>query len=844
MEFENDLGKPWKFQDGDFTVVRSSVWSPPGCHPVGCGIKIYVDKEGRLDHIEGDENDPTTGGRLCPRCLALKDYVYNPSRVIYPMKRDHSKLGQADAWERCSWDEALDLIMNNWKRLTEKYGRKTMIIFAGTGRDAMLSQDFQLSIFRTPNLAYCQSGYACYQPRNMSSQMVLGALYPEIDYAGGLEGGYDDPQYQVPELIVMWGKAPLESNPDGFFGHSVIDLMKRGAKLVSIDPRVNWLNSRSVIQLRPRNGTDAALAMAFCNIIISEDLYDHDFIERWTYGFDQFKERVMQMTPEHAAKICEVPVDDIYTVARMYANAHPASIAWGLAFDQNTNGMQAGHCMLAMICMCGNLDVPGGNIIADLSMPEDLSEGQAANQGSNDTDTRSFITEGWYQMTDEERQECIGMDKFPLYCNQITGAQADSVLDILETDDPYPVRFGWVANSNLLSPTCSAEPTRFHKAFLRTFGSDEGFAFGTDIMITPTIQSCCDVFLPISTVVEHDGVNRTHYGAASITTGCGNKAITVGEAKADLEIYCMLAKRMAEMFPDDPKARFAYEKYPEYHSYLEKNRLEGRHKFDEVKKLVKFKRKVYYKKYETGKLRPDGQPGFLTPTGRVELWSTMYNNNGMDPLPYYYEPDQSPRIPDAETVDAMSKITKSPFIPEADREAWHARDISHEEIMKKYPFILSTGARRFTSFHSEHREVVPLREIDQNPRLEINPKDASAKNISDGQWVRIWNQYGSAKYKAKVSQKVRPGYLEAEHGWWFPEQDGNEPNLFGVFQSNCNDLVPNHHTNELGMGAPYKCNCCNVEPIDENLDVDMYEFEKKFGITQATIDSYTVKEAE
>ena len=75
MEFKNDLGKPWKFQDGDFTVIRSSVWSPPGCHPVGCGIKLYVDKDGRLDHVEGDENDPVTGGRLCPRCVDRKSVV-------------------------------------------------------------------------------------------------------------------------------------------------------------------------------------------------------------------------------------------------------------------------------------------------------------------------------------------------------------------------------------------------------------------------------------------------------------------------------------------------------------------------------------------------------------------------------------------------------------------------------------------------------------------------------------------------------------------------------------------------------------------------------------------------
>ncbi len=644
--------------------------------------------------------------------------------------------------------------------------------------------------------------------------------------------------------MVIWGKAPLESNPDGFFGHSIIDLMKRGARLFSVDPRVNWLNSRSELQLRVRNGTDAALAMACCNIIINEGLYDADFVEKWTYGFDEFKERVSAMTPEKAAEICEVPVEDIYTFAREYAKAKPASIAWGLAFDQNTNGMQAGHCVLAMIAMCGNLDVPGGNIIADLSMPEDLTAEAAAGQAGNDTDTRSFITEGWYQMTDEERAECIGMDEFPLYCNQITGCQADCILDTMETDDPYPVRFGWIANTNLLAPTNSAEPSRWHDALVRSYGAPDGFAFGTDVMITPTIQCCCDVFLPISTVVEHDGVNRTHYGAASITTGVGNKAITVGEAKADLEIYCMLAKRMAERHPDDPKAQFAYNKYPDYHDYLNKNRLEGRHKFDEVKEVVKFKRKVYYKKYETGKLRPDGNPGFLTPTGRIELWSTMYNTNGMDPLPYYYEPDQSPRPTDERTEQLKKEIPASPFIEPEHLAKWHERDLTHEEIMEKYPFILSTGARRFTSFHSEHREVAILREIDQNPRLEINPADAAAKHISDGQWVRIWNQYGQAKYKALVSQKVRPGHLEAEHGWWFPEQDGSEPSLFGVFQSNCNDLVPEHHNNNLGLGAPYKSNCCNVEPINENLDVDINAFYKEFGLNDEYTDSIVVKEGE
>jgi len=408
-----------------------------------------------------------------------------------------------------------------------------------------------------------------------------------------------------------------------------------------------------------------------------------------------------------------------------------------------------------------------------------------------------------------------------LYCNQIMGAQADCILDTLETEEPYPVRMAWIANTNLLAPTNSAEPSRWHDAMVRSLE----FAFGTDCFITPTIQATCDVFLPLSTVAEHDGVNRTHYGAASITTGCGNKAITVGKAKCDLEIYCLLAQRMAEMFPDDPKATFAHEKYSDYHDYLNKNRLEGRHDFEEVKKLVKFKRKVYYRKYETGKLRPDGQPGFLTPTGRVELWSSMFNNNGMDPLPYYYEPDLSPRNPDKPDL----KVMKNPLVSDKLDAEWHKRDLSHEEIIEKYPFILSTGHRRYTSFHSEHRQIAVLREIDPNPRLEINPKDAEKIGVADGQWCEIQNMFGKAKFKARIMLTVKPGHVEADHGWWFPEQDGSEPNLFGVWQSNCNDLVPEHHNNALGLGAPYKSGCCNVVPLQECYDVDMKKFGEKFG---------------
>ena len=437
MEFKDDLGKPWKYEDGEFTVVRSSMWSPPGCHPVGCGLKLYVDKDGRLDHVEGDENNPITKGRLCPRCLALPDYVYNPSRVTYPMIRDPRDRGKSDKWRRASWDEAYDLIVEKVNFFKETYGPESMAVFSGTGRSGgIMCQEMAQRVLGTPNACYTQSGFACYQPRSAACSHILGAYYPEIDYAGGLEGTYDNPEWVCPEVMVMWGKMPLASNGDGLWGHAVIDIMKRGAKLITVDPRVSWLSSKSEIQLRVRVGTDTAMLMAWLWVIINEDLYDHDFVDRWTYGFDEFAARINDpekgMTPEKAAEICEVDVEKIYAAARMYANAKPASIAWGLAFDQNQNGNQAGHCCLALMAITGNIDVPGGQIIAeipaevnaewnedDVEVAESAWNGDATDVvsfgGTGGGDPDEAPEEGWEGIGIELTQKAIGYDKYPLY---------------------------------------------------------------------------------------------------------------------------------------------------------------------------------------------------------------------------------------------------------------------------------------------------------------------------------------------------------------------------------------------------------------------------------------------
>ena len=761
-----DLGKPWRFEEDGLTVTRGCAWSPPGCHPTGCGIKTYVNSNGELVRVEGDENHPITNGRLCVRCLTIRDYVYNPDRVLYPMKRAREDRGK-NKWERITWDEAYDTIAEKVKYFKDKYGAESILVMGGTGREGgPMLPAYAHACLGTPNACYTQSGYSCYIPRVAGTTYVMGATYPEMDYAGGLPGRYDDPMFKLPELIVFWGKEPLPSNGDGLFGHAAIDMMRRGSKLMSIDPRVNWVSTRADWHLRLRPGTDAALGMAMLDVIISEDLYDHDFVSKWCYGFDQLAERVATMPVEKAAEITGVDADLIRDAARAYAAAKPAQIAWGLGIDQKSNGVQAGHCILALEAITGNIDVPGGQLVGDV----------------NDGLELGF---GWKELGEELQQKILGLKRYPAMVSFVLNAHCDMVLDTLETGEPYAFKMAGFEDCNGLAGTDCAQPERWHRAY-----QNLEWCFGIDVWLTPTIQACCELFLPLSSTVEHDSVVYSHYGASPITMGSINKSITVGEGKGDAEIMYEIGRRCMPV---------NFGRFRNFYEFLEEYRLNGKTTFEALREEVVHQKTetLSYYKYKTGKLRPDGKPGFNTPTGRVELYSTMFRQFGVDPLPYYEEPQLSP--------------------------------VSTPDLYEEYPFVLTTGARTYCYFHSEGKQIPYLREMNPDPLIEINPQDALKYGVADGQWVEVESPFGKCVLKAKVSQIVKPGVVHAQHGFWFPEKDPEEPSLYEVWRSNINELIPHFMVGKLGFGAPFKCMICSVKPVTENYDTDMMEVWDRFG---------------
>ena len=799
-------------------VIKTNVWSAgPGCHG-GCGVLVYI-KDGRVVKVEGDPDHPWNQGRLCPRCLALVQYIYHPQRILYPLKRVGER-GE-NKWQRISWEEAFDIIEKKFKEIAEKYGPESVLFCQGTGRDIGGWISILAYSYGSPNWTMLGfSGNACYTPRLVAMWTVVGD-FVVADTSQWLEKRYDDPEFTPPKYIVVWGQSLPSTCPDGFFSHWIVDLMKRGSKLIVIDPRVTWLASRAELHLQLRPGTDGALALGMLNVIISEGLYDKEFVEKWTNApflvrtdtnkllresdikqdGDRFnfvvwdasrnapavwnsymlaydpedakpalegyyevelvdgskvkcktvwtalKERVSEYPPEKVAEITWVPKEDIIKAARLYATNKPSSIHWGLPIDQSSAATPAAHAITLLWCITGNLDIPGGNVIARYAFDVatyPYHSGRVA-----------------IKLPEEAHNKRSGAWKYPLVMRSRALSSPDTVLEQIFTGKPYPIKGAWIQTNNALAGM-AAEPQKWHEALKKL-----EFVVVVDLFMTPTAVACADIVLPAATFLEKDSVRSWWTPLEAI-----KKVITVGECKGDPEINIELAKRFKPDFP-----------WKNVEEYLDDALKPAGMTFKELCEKVwvmppKGHSTRPYRRYENGLLRPDGRPGFLTLSSKLELWASFLEWAGLDPLPYYEEP---------------------PFSP-----------YSTPELFKEYPLILSTGRRSSVLFHAEHRQIPWLREIDPDPVLEINPETAERLGIKDGDWVYVENMFGKCKRKALVTPIVPPWMVMAPHGWWLPEKEGAEPKLFAVWDVNINQLIPMGYCGRSGHGAPYKCMICRV----------------------------------
>jgi len=704
---------------GETTILKSVCRS---CHG-GCSALLHV-RDGELVEVKGNPAGPLNRGRLCPIGSATVDLVNHPDRLKHPMRRQGPR--GSGTWQRISWDEALDEIAERLQTIKDEHGAEAIAMGTGTGRHHIRWVSRFGHALGTPN--WSEPGFAqCFHPRINTCLLTFGD-FPVCDLAG------DTPA----ELIVYWGHNPVNSGPDGETRFSVRDALDHNPKIIVVDPRETYLAKRADLWLQLRPGTDDALALAMLNVLIEEKLYDADFVARCTHGFEALAERVRPHTAEWAEQITWVPAEKIRAAARLYAEIKPSMMEWGVAIEQTPNCIQTVRAVSLLPALTGNVDVPGGWVF-----------------GMQGTGRFPSLIEN---LSPEMNAKRLGADRFKMLCGEgadLPAAHIPTLLQAMREGKPYPVKAFLVFGNNTL--TTYGNSKLVYESLMKL-----DFMVCADLFMTPTAE-LADIILPAAAWPELNQLAGLPTRAANVVLA-QQKAVQIGECKSDEEIFVALARRMGLETCTEP-----------VEAVLDSQLAAGgvAMTFDELKEKGFVALPVKYRKYE--------KDGFKTPTGKIELYSTRFEEMGYDPLPHYEEPPESP--------------------------------VSTPELARDFPLILTTGGRISVFFNSEHRQIEALRRASQQPVAEIHPDTAARYGIKRGDWIWIETKRGRMRQKAKLWTGIDPRVIHAQHGWWFPEEPAPE---YGVWKSNVNVLTNTEAPHDPQMGT-YQLRAlqCRISRVDE-----------------------------
>lgn len=675
------------------------------CHG-GCGVFVYV-KDGRVVRVKGDPDSPMSKGWMCIKGIRSPEIANHPDRLIRPLRRRKGR-GEGE-WDIISWDDAINEIAVRLDKLRKESGPESIALGQGTGRHHYMHVVRFANALGTPN--WYEPGLAqCFIPRITVSNLTYGG-FVVADYYGDVS----------PKCILFWGHNPLISGPDGELAISVKRALDKGCKGIVIDPRRSETAQKCNQWLAIRPGTDAALALAMINVIINEGIYDKDFLEKWTFGFDELKKHVEPFTPQWAQDITSVQASDIIEAARIYAANKPAVLEWGLGIEQNHNSLQTVRAIAILRAITGNIDIPGGDILgmnvirSYPTLKDKLPEGMIKKRLGGET---FKLLGGWRAF--------------------MPSAHIPALFRAMRAGDPYKIRALLIFGNNPLTTVANSREVYESLKALELL-------VVTDLFMTPT-AAIADYVLPAAFWTETNQVIGYPLVVENIIMA-QQKITQIGECRQDEWIMDELAKRL-----ELPGCNEGLEDVMNYQLEPLNINYEG------LKKKVFAFPQHEYRKYE--------RRGFMTPSRKVELYCKTLERMGYDPLPTYKEPPESP--------------------------------VSAPETAKEFPYILTTGSRRLEFFHSEHRQIGPLRKLRPDPQVEMHKQAAERHGISSGDWVIISTLRGSIRMKAIVTSDIHPDVINVEHGWWFPERKGPD---YGVFESNANVLTNNAPPYDPAFGS-------------------------------------------
>jgi thiosulfate reductase / polysulfide reductase chain A len=723
-------------------VKKTICWPSPGCH-CNCGLLVKV-KDNKILSIKGNPEFPFNRGAVCAERLPhFRQWLDHPDQLMHPLKRVGER-GE-DKWERISWEQALDEIAERLQAIKSQHGAESLSFIEGTYRSDLYAIRARFTnLFGNPaNVG--APGTACACNKVALALALAGANIP-CTLA---------PPIKQLNCLVLLGRDYTEANPVRRRPMQKWRTQKPEAKLIVIDPRQTELAKGADFWLQIRPGTDAALLMAWINVIIDRGLYDRDFVEQWTFGFDELKQRAAEYTPERVAEITWIPAEQIIASAIAYAGNKPGCINTGLAPDQiGLNAIRVEQARLCLHAITGNMkgeaagmapEGPGPIVGGVMAMRDSML--QMADRCSPETRARQlgsdrFKLMTWpaYELMNEMYEQTYGVP-IAMSGHNFSAPEPAIWRSVIE-GTPYPTKALITWGSN---PLLNAANTKLVYQALKSPNLDIHVVL--EHFMTPTAM-LADYVLPAASKLERPALSTMEDFTSVFVAG--ERAIQpIGARKSDYYFFRELSIRLGfgEYFP--------WETEEELYNY----RLAPLGiTFEEAatrRYVIASAEPWTYDKINprTGKVT-----GFATRSGKFELYSNILKELGYDPLPFYEEPPESP--------------------------------VRTPEVAVDFPLILINGGRFMPQFQSEHRQLgMGLREQHPDPLLQIHPDTARSLGILEGDWAVIETRRGAIEMKAKLTTGIDPRVVHAEHCWWFPEQPGPEPSLHGLWQSNVNVLT-------------------------------------------------------
>ena len=709
------------------------------CHFCGNGsCNVLVHSVG--NDITKVVRDPNWNNSIPDECQRLMhegraaiQYHYHPDRLNFPLKRVGER-GQG-RWERIGWDQALKEVGAKLNQIRDESGPEALFGVTGTAHygDSLFVKSKFLNLFGTPNNVGNEQ--ICHGPMTKAFECTVGWAY--INKLAGEAC-----------KVFATNSNHRESHPTTW--QKIKALKEAGSILISIDPRFTDTARLADYHIQLRPGSDGALFMAWMHVIINEDLYDHQFVDNWTVGFEELRAAVQEWTPEKAAEICWVRPELIRETARVFATVRPGFIMGYQSYDgQAPNGFRTNRACAMLNLLIGAIDkscpiqgpLSGNSFVDDYweerndLLPDSIRPKQIGGERF------SILGYPGWQMLGEYQQKRFGSQMYTHWSNQ---AHGPLVWRQCISGDPYPLRAMIASGAGVF--------TKFPNTKLILEAIQHLDLVVVADMFPNPLTAMADYVFPMSDWMERPIAETYDASLVGMLPAGLNAVEPIYERRSDYDFYRGLGIEcgQAEYWPED-----------NIPAMLDRRLAPAGITFEELATTTKcLTEPIEYMKYAKKNPATGAPFGFATPSGKAEFKSGVLEKLGFDPLVHFEEPNFSPYSCDA-------------------------------EYLEKYPVILIAGNRAQPFYHSEFRQIPAMRDLHPDPIVEVNNQMGQQMDppLRDGDWAWIETHVGRVKMKVRLTTALTPGVVAAERNWWFPEEDEKYPNLYGAFKSNINMIL-------------------------------------------------------